>query len=63
MQLRIGIVVWSIIAAGSALTGCATGGSSEARPSFMQRCMSNATTKQEQDECAWENASRMAGGN
>ncbi len=63
MQLRIGIVVWSIIAAGGALTGCATGGSSEARPSFMQKCMANATTKQEQDECAWENAERMAGGN
>ena len=63
MQFRIGIVVWSIIAAGTALTGCAAGGTSEARPSFMQRCTANATTKKEHSECAWENADRMAGGN
>ena len=63
MRFRIGIMVWSFIAAGGALTGCAAGGTSEARPSFMQRCMADAATKKEQSECAWENASRMAGGN
>ncbi len=63
MQLRIGIVVWSIVAAGGTLSGCATGGGTEIRSSFMQTCMANAITKQAQDECAWENAERMASGN
>jgi len=63
MQFRIGIVVWSIIAAGTALTGCATGGAYEFRISFMQRCMADAKTEREFSECSWKNAGRAASGN
>ena len=60
MQFKIGIVMWSIIAVGTALTGCATNGSSGGYTSFMGRCTANAKTEQERSECAWENADRMA---
>ncbi len=58
MQFRIGIIVWSILAA--VLTGCATNGTSGGYTSFMQRCTANAKTEQERSECAWKNAERMA---
>lgn len=63
MQIRIGIVLASIVTAGAGLTGCATGGASGAHQSFMQKCMATAKTEDERSNCAWENASRMAGGN
>jgi hypothetical protein len=63
MQFRVGIVVWSIIAASVVLTGCAGNGSSGAQSTFMQRCTANAKTKQERSDCAWKNADRMASGN
>ncbi len=63
MQFRIGIVVWSIIAAGAALSGCATGDSSEVHQTFMQKCTANASTEAERSDCAYENADRMASGN
>ena len=44
------------------LVGCATGASSEGQQSFMQKCVSKAQTARERNECAWANASRMAGG-
>lgn len=62
MPFRAGIIVCSILAAGAALTGCATDGSSGAHTSFMERCTQNAKTEQERSECAWKNADRMAGG-
>ena len=62
MQLRIGIVVCSIIAAAAVTTGCATGGASGVETSFMGRCTAEAKTEQERSECAWKNADRMAGG-
>jgi hypothetical protein len=62
MQLRIGVVVCSIIAAGAALSGCPTGGNSGVQTTSMQRCTAEAKTEQERSECAWKNADRMAGG-
>ncbi len=62
MQFRIGIVVWSIIAACAALTGCATGGTPNVQRSFMQQCLANAKTEEDRTECAWANADRMSGG-
>ncbi len=60
VQFRIAIVVWSIIAAGTALTGCATNGTSGGYTTFMQRCTANAKTNVERSECAWKNADRIA---
>ncbi len=63
MQLRSGIAACFVAGAIAASTGCATGGSSEAHQSFMQKCLANAKTKDQRSDCAWENADRMAGGN
>lgn len=63
MQFRVGIVVWSIIAASGVLTGCAGNGGSGAQTTFMQKCTADAKTKQERSDCAWKNADRMASGN
>jgi hypothetical protein len=60
--LRIGILAWSIIAAGAGLTGCANGGASGVYQTFMQKCTAAAKTEDERSNCAWENASRMASG-
>ncbi len=62
MQFRIGIVVWSIIAAGTALTGCATNGTSGGYTTFLERCTADAKTKEERSDCAWKNADWVAGG-
>ncbi len=63
MQLRSGIAVCFVASAIAASTGCATGGTSEAHQTFMQKCLANAKTKDQHSDCAWENADRMAGGN
>lgn len=62
MQLCKSFLLISIIAATTAMVGCATGGGSGQYQSFMEKCMANATTEQERSECAWENSSRMASG-
>jgi hypothetical protein len=63
MQLRIGIVAWSMILACTGLAGCANGATSGTYNSFMGRCMEAAKTEKERSECSWENADRMASGN
>jgi hypothetical protein len=62
MRLRIATVVTSLAMAGALVGGCATGGGGKEYQSFMQTCTANAKTEQERSACAWENASRMAGG-
>ncbi len=62
MQLRSGIVVCFVVSTIAAASGCATGGTSGAHQSFMQKCLANAKTENERSECAWKNADRMAGG-
>jgi hypothetical protein len=63
MQLRNGLVAWSIILVCAGLGGCAGTGSSGGYTSYMGRCVENAKTEQERSECAWKNADRMASGN
>ncbi len=63
MQLRSGIAVCFVASAIAASTGCATGGTSGAYQTFMQKCLANATTENERSDCAWKNAERMASGN
>jgi hypothetical protein len=62
MQFRAGIVVWSIIAAGVASSGCATGGGGGDQRSMMATCVDKAKTEAQRSQCAWENANRMASG-
>jgi len=62
MPLRSGIVVCFVASVIAAATGCVTGGTSEVRQTFMQKCLANAKTENERSECAWKNADRMAGG-
>ncbi len=61
MQLRSGIAVCFVVST-IAASGCATGGTSGAYQSFMQKCLANAKTEDERSECAWKNADRMASG-
>lgn len=62
MQLKSGIILCTLAAAGVLLGGCATGSSSGPNSSFMSQCEAQATTQQERSECAWKNAERNAGG-
>jgi len=62
MQIRIGVVALSIIAAGAGMSGCATGAGAGTHKSFMEVCTESAKTEAERSECAWQNASRMASG-
>ena len=62
MQLKSGIVLCALGAAGIVLGGCATGTSGGTNQSFMSQCEARAKTKQERSECAWKNAERNAGG-
>jgi len=58
MQLRIGIILCSLLTTGATLSGCAGG----PYKSFMEQCTDNAKNEAERSQCAWENASRMASG-
>ncbi len=56
MQLRIGIVICSLVVAGVTLGGCATGGSSGPNSSFTSQGEAGAKTQQNRNEAAWKRA-------
>lgn len=62
MQWRVRMAVLCVISAGGALTGCASGGTSEGQPTLDEQCQAAATSKSEHSQCTFDSQKRMQGG-
>jgi hypothetical protein len=62
MKWRARIAALCVISAGAALTGCATGSTSERGPTLREQCLAEATSEDERSECSFDDQKRMQGG-
>ena len=62
MQMKVILAALCAVSTGAALSGCATGNTSELQPTLHEQCLAEATSKNERSECTVDNQKRMQGG-